>query len=78
MRYLLLSTTKTRNCNLRVITLTWYVYDGTVVEVLAEELSIDRGAHQDDLQVRAPWQQVTQDHQQEVATKSNNRAGVTG
>lgn len=44
----------------------------TVVEILGEEVCVERGAHEDDLQVGPGNSQVFQDQQQEVTMREKN------
>lgn len=48
------------------VALTWDVDRLRATEVLAEEVGVERGAHQDDLQIRPLGHHVLQDQQQEV------------
>ena len=58
---------------------TWYLHHGTKPKVVREQLSIHRRTHQDDLEVRSLWQQVTQDHQQKVTVKTKTEPkGIRG
>lgn len=51
---------------------TWYVDGVTVVVVLGEEVSVEGGTHQDDLQVWSLDHQILQ-HQQEEVTEGEGR-----
>ena len=45
---------------------TWDINDRTMPKVPGEQISIHGGAHQNDLEVRSLWQQVSHYHHQEV------------
>ena len=45
---------------------TWDMENRAVEEVFREELVVDGGTHQNDLDVGSPPNKITQDHQQEI------------